>query len=142
MCSDNLECFRKSIWRLFCEDCGTPFHRDEMAAHNMVNAAQGHLLLQQRPLYLQEVDENGHYPWMATEMTGDTGDSKDTVINGDTEDKDDQALEGTNITAGSINNCLLDSVPGTSHKASKRKASEEKEQITAILQRTRRPRNE
>ncbi|KAG0062363.1 hypothetical protein BGZ89_010708 [Linnemannia elongata] len=79
---------------------------------------------------------------MATVMTGESGNSKDAVITRDTEDKDDQALKCTNITAGNINDCLLDSVPGTSHKASKRKASEEKEQITVILQRTRHFRNE
>ncbi|KAF9330672.1 hypothetical protein BGZ91_000062 [Linnemannia elongata] len=113
-----------------------------MAAHNMVNAVQGYLLHQQRPLYLQTADENGRYPWMATVMTRDSGNSKDTVITGDTEDKDDQALKGTSITAGNINDCIFDSVPCTSHKAFKRKASEEKEQITVILQRTRQPRNE
>jgi len=35
-----------------------------MAGHNMCNIVQGHLLEQQRPLYLQPVTKNGVYPWM------------------------------------------------------------------------------
>ncbi|KAF9084795.1 hypothetical protein BGX23_010228 [Mortierella sp. AD031] len=35
-----------------------------MAAHNMCNVVRGHLLEQQRPLYLQPVDADGNYPWM------------------------------------------------------------------------------
>ncbi|KAH7054816.1 hypothetical protein BKA57DRAFT_501348 [Linnemannia elongata] len=96
---------------------------DEMAAHNMVNVVQGHLLHQQRPLYLQTVDENGRYLWMAMVMTGDSGNSKDTVITGDTEDKDDQTLKGTSITAGNINDCILDSVPARRMIPSFRRAS-------------------
>lgn len=44
-----------------------------MAGHNMVNAVQGHLLHQQRPLYLQPVDEQGRYPWMASEDVEEIG---------------------------------------------------------------------
>jgi hypothetical protein len=39
-------------------------HRDIMAGHNICNAIRGHLLEQQRPLYLQPQDNDGHYPWM------------------------------------------------------------------------------
>jgi len=39
-------------------------HRDIMAGHNICNVIQGHLLKQERPLYLQPKDENGNYPWM------------------------------------------------------------------------------
>ncbi|KAF9356649.1 hypothetical protein BGX26_004962 [Mortierella sp. AD094] len=95
--------FQVSTRGLFCEDCGTPFHRDEMAGHNMVNVVQGHLLHQKRPLYLQPVDENGHYPWMETEITRDAKDSMDTENTGVAEDKDSQALEETN--SSSINDC-------------------------------------
>jgi len=35
-----------------------------MAGHNMCNAIRGHLLEQQRPLYLQPQDSAGNYPWM------------------------------------------------------------------------------
>ncbi|KAF9431657.1 hypothetical protein BGZ76_011867, partial [Entomortierella beljakovae] len=38
-------------------------HRDVMAGHNICNIVRGHLLEQQRPEYLQPVDENGNYPW-------------------------------------------------------------------------------
>lgn len=35
-----------------------------MAGHNMCNIVQGHLLEQQRSLYLQPVTKDGIYPWM------------------------------------------------------------------------------
>lgn len=35
-----------------------------MAGHNMCNIVKTHLLTQTRPLYLQPIDEEGHYPWM------------------------------------------------------------------------------
>ncbi|KAF9202300.1 hypothetical protein BGZ49_007506 [Haplosporangium sp. Z 27] len=37
-----------------------------MAGHNICNVVRGYLLYQQRPRYLQPVDENGNYPWMPT----------------------------------------------------------------------------
>jgi hypothetical protein len=37
---------------------------DVMAGHNICNAIQGHLLNQQRPLYLQPKDTDGNYLWM------------------------------------------------------------------------------
>ncbi|KAG0294208.1 hypothetical protein BGZ98_001851, partial [Dissophora globulifera] len=122
---------QRTIRRLFCEECGTPFHRDELAAHNMVNAVQGHLLHQKRPLYLQPVDKDGHYPWIETKTTrGST-------------DKDSQALEGTSSSYSRIDNGTLSGVQGSSHKESRRKASdeeEEEEQTMAVRQRCRRPR--
>lgn len=39
-------------------------HRDVMAGHNMVNIVRSHVEQQQRPLYLQPVDKDGHYPWL------------------------------------------------------------------------------
>ena len=41
----------------------------------MVNAVRAHLLEQQRPLYLQPVDENGRYPWMEETKSGEDGSS-------------------------------------------------------------------
>ncbi|KAG0197548.1 hypothetical protein BGX33_000520, partial [Mortierella sp. NVP41] len=52
------------IRRLYCTKCQKYMHRDVMAGHNIANAVQGHLLEQQRPLYLQPVDTDGQYPWM------------------------------------------------------------------------------
>ncbi|KAF9080153.1 hypothetical protein BGX23_002572, partial [Mortierella sp. AD031] len=52
------------IRRLYCTKCQKYMHRDVMAGHNIANAVQGHLLEQQRPLYLQPVDSDGKYPWM------------------------------------------------------------------------------
>lgn len=52
------------IRRLYCTKCQKYMHRDIMAGHNIANAVQGHLLEQQRPLYLQPVDSDGKYPWM------------------------------------------------------------------------------
>ncbi|KAF9110941.1 hypothetical protein BGX27_005676 [Mortierella sp. AM989] len=52
------------IRRLYCPHCKTFMHRDVMAGHNICNAIRGHLHDQQRPLYLQPVDEKGEYPWM------------------------------------------------------------------------------
>lgn len=45
-----------------------------MAAQNMVNAVRGHLIHQQRPLYLQPVNENGEYPWEKQENVGSAED--------------------------------------------------------------------
>ncbi|KAG0211194.1 hypothetical protein BGX28_008374 [Mortierella sp. GBA30] len=50
--------------RLYCPKCMTYMRQDVMAGNNIANVVQGHLLHQQRPLYLQPVDGNGHYPWM------------------------------------------------------------------------------
>ncbi|KAI8596280.1 hypothetical protein EDD21DRAFT_408500, partial [Dissophora ornata] len=44
------------IRRLYCSNCKTYMHRDIMAGHNICNAIPGHLLNQQRPLYLQPKD--------------------------------------------------------------------------------------
>jgi hypothetical protein len=38
-------------------------HRDELAGHNMCNIIQGHLLDQERPLYLQPVYADGTLVW-------------------------------------------------------------------------------
>ncbi|KAF9152205.1 hypothetical protein BGX20_005209 [Mortierella sp. AD010] len=53
------------IRRLYCKKCKTYMHRDVMAGHNICNVVRGHLLYQQRPLYLQPKDSDGEYPWMA-----------------------------------------------------------------------------
>ncbi|KAG0244112.1 hypothetical protein BG011_003038, partial [Mortierella polycephala] len=50
--------------QLYCSKCQKYIHRDIMAGHNMCNAIRGHLLEQQRPLYLQPQDSAGNYPWM------------------------------------------------------------------------------
>ncbi|KAG9067159.1 hypothetical protein KI688_011940 [Linnemannia hyalina] len=42
----------------------TYMQRDLMAAFDMYNLVQNYFLHQQHPLYLQPVDEDGHYPWM------------------------------------------------------------------------------
>ncbi|KAF9930956.1 hypothetical protein FBU30_011065, partial [Linnemannia zychae] len=52
------------IRRLYCKECKTYLHRDIMAGHNICNIVRGHLVNQQRPLYLQPVDDKGRYPWM------------------------------------------------------------------------------
>lgn len=48
--------------RLFCTQCHTPFHRDVMAASNMVNAVKEYLWRYKRPRYLQPMD-NGNHLW-------------------------------------------------------------------------------
>jgi hypothetical protein len=40
-------------------------HRDVMAGHNICNVVRGHLFHQERPLYLQPVDEKGNHPLMS-----------------------------------------------------------------------------
>ncbi|KAF9339591.1 hypothetical protein BGX26_009265, partial [Mortierella sp. AD094] len=133
----------------------------------MVNAVQGHLLHQQRPLYLQPVDEDGHYPWMESENAEHAEDevnqsieetsvscsSTSTYVNlqvdengprpwteteteiiwragdsMDTEDDGGQVLEAGNSSA-STSNCTPENVQASSHKASKRKTSEEEDQM-------------
>ncbi|KAG9067473.1 hypothetical protein KI688_012256 [Linnemannia hyalina] len=46
------------------QTCEAFMHRDVMAGHNMCNIVKTHLLMQTRPLYLQPVDVEGHYPWV------------------------------------------------------------------------------
>ncbi|KAG0272933.1 small nuclear RNA activating complex, polypeptide 3 [Linnemannia exigua] len=65
----------------FCEQCYDRFHYDLdgnilyddfrslctgtlWAGHNMCDIVKTHLLTRTRPLYLQPVDDEGHYPWM------------------------------------------------------------------------------
>ncbi|KAF9162499.1 hypothetical protein BGX20_001699 [Mortierella sp. AD010] len=50
-----------TIRQLFCEQCKTYFHRDEMAASNMVNAICSQLQNNKRPNYLLPVDESGKF---------------------------------------------------------------------------------
>lgn len=52
------------IRRLYCSNCKTYHHRDVMAGHNICNVVRGHLLNQERPLYLQPMDATGTFPWM------------------------------------------------------------------------------
>ncbi|KAF9131271.1 hypothetical protein BGX30_013177 [Mortierella sp. GBA39] len=53
-----------NIHQLYCQTCKAFMHRDVMAGHNMCNAVKTHLLMQTRQLYLQPVDDEGHYPCM------------------------------------------------------------------------------
>ncbi|KAG0303305.1 hypothetical protein BGZ98_006802 [Dissophora globulifera] len=54
---DNIRCF-------YCTSCKKYMHRDIMAGQNICNVVLGHLIDQQRPLYLQPQDAEGNYPWM------------------------------------------------------------------------------
>ncbi|KAF9439203.1 hypothetical protein BGZ76_009376, partial [Entomortierella beljakovae] len=45
--------------RMYCPGCMMPFHRDCMAAQNMVRAAQSMLSTGTQPLDLQPLDDNG-----------------------------------------------------------------------------------
>ncbi|KAG9069912.1 hypothetical protein KI688_009237 [Linnemannia hyalina] len=51
------------IRQLYRPTCGAKIHRDVMAAHNMCNIIQGHLLDHKRPHYLRPYDKNGIYIW-------------------------------------------------------------------------------
>ncbi|KAF9402069.1 hypothetical protein BGX21_011368 [Mortierella sp. AD011] len=53
----------RNIRRSYCGDCEKYIHRDVMAAHNMVNILRAYVERQERPDYLQPVDEDGKYPW-------------------------------------------------------------------------------
>ncbi|KAF9995069.1 hypothetical protein BGZ80_003167 [Entomortierella chlamydospora] len=50
-----------TIRQLFCEGCKTYFHRDEMAASNMVNAICSQLQKNKRPNYVLPIDESGKF---------------------------------------------------------------------------------
>ncbi|KAG0098493.1 hypothetical protein BGZ93_011315 [Podila epicladia] len=52
----------KNLRRLYCRHCKKYMHRDVMAGHNICNILQGHIK-QERPDYLQPVDQYGNYPW-------------------------------------------------------------------------------
>ncbi|KAF9380589.1 hypothetical protein CPB97_008260 [Podila verticillata] len=54
---------RNNTRRCYCPKCWTYFHRDIMAAQNMIRAAQEHLTQQHRPLYLQPTDDDGNPIW-------------------------------------------------------------------------------
>jgi hypothetical protein len=49
--------------RLYCPNCKSFMHRDELAGHNMCQIIQGHLLDQERPRYLQPVYADGTLVW-------------------------------------------------------------------------------
>ncbi|KAF9150146.1 hypothetical protein DFQ26_001677, partial [Actinomortierella ambigua] len=55
----------KNIRRAYCSECAKYLHRDGMAGHNIVNILRAHVEKQERPDYLQPVDEHGVYPWKA-----------------------------------------------------------------------------
>ncbi|KAF9429471.1 hypothetical protein BGZ76_001241, partial [Entomortierella beljakovae] len=67
------------IRRLYCANCKTYFHRDVLAGHNIANIVRGHLLHQERPLYLQPVDGNGLYPWMKPELSVAIGSASTSI---------------------------------------------------------------
>ncbi|KAF9176123.1 hypothetical protein BGZ49_006663, partial [Haplosporangium sp. Z 27] len=46
-----------TIRQLYCKMCSTYFHRDQMAASNMVNVIKGHLDPDRRPVYLCPIDD-------------------------------------------------------------------------------------
>ncbi|KAF8923272.1 hypothetical protein BGZ58_003142, partial [Dissophora ornata] len=52
-----------NIGRSYCGHCKKYAHRDVMASHNMVNIMRAQVERQERPDYLQPVDEDGLYPW-------------------------------------------------------------------------------
>jgi hypothetical protein len=63
-----------SDWRtLYCQTCQRFRQRDVMASENMNNVIKGHLIRQQRPLYLQPRREDGSYPWMDVAVGGGSG---------------------------------------------------------------------
>ncbi|KAG0195786.1 hypothetical protein BGX28_000635, partial [Mortierella sp. GBA30] len=53
----------RNIRRSYCDHCRKYAHRDVMASHNMVNIMRARVERQERPDYLQPVDEDGLYPW-------------------------------------------------------------------------------
>lgn len=48
---------------LYCTTCLTYFHRDVLAGNNIANILQSHVQRQERPHYLQPVDEQGRLIW-------------------------------------------------------------------------------
>ncbi|KAG0369561.1 hypothetical protein BGZ54_009622, partial [Gamsiella multidivaricata] len=84
-----------TIRQLFCPHCGKYYHRDVMAAQNMSNIVQGHLLEQKRPLYLQPKTADGRYPWIEP-STSDQG-----------------AVDGTSKSTGSTSARKKRSSPAT-----------------------------
>lgn len=126
----------------------------------MVNAVRAHLLEQQRPLYLQPVDENGRYPWMEETKSGEDGSSNSnsnsknpwpTVENGvdstETEmgiwgsgytmDFGDKAAQfiGAGTSGASSTSCVRESNQDNSQRVPKGLAPKEVDQIKAILRR-------
>ncbi|KAI7819638.1 hypothetical protein BC939DRAFT_459833 [Gamsiella multidivaricata] len=54
---------RVNMRSMYCLACQMPFHRDSMAAQNMVRAAQYRLFKGIRPAELQPLDSNGQPIW-------------------------------------------------------------------------------
>ncbi|KAF9569519.1 hypothetical protein EC968_002563, partial [Mortierella alpina] len=55
---------------LYCENCRTYFHRDQLAGNNIANVLQSYVLRQERPKYLQPVDAKGSLIWKTGTVTG------------------------------------------------------------------------
>ncbi|GJJ71646.1 hypothetical protein EMPS_03996 [Entomortierella parvispora] len=91
-----------------------------MAGYNMVNAVQGCLLHQQRPLYLQPVNEHGRYPWMASddikhnmgEQIEDAGASCSNGGKGHNRLNDEEGLSTEPDVIWRANDVLMDQAPG------------------------------
>jgi hypothetical protein len=79
---------RVTTRRLFCDECHNPFHRDILAASNMVVAVRSHLIANRRPPYLRPLDKYGHY-------LSDPGDDSD-----DSDDDGDGSDDGDNAPGG------------------------------------------
>ncbi|KAG0263678.1 hypothetical protein DFQ27_001635 [Actinomortierella ambigua] len=59
-----LWCETESLRRLYCSKCGKYRHRDVLAGHNICNILKSTVEQQERPLYLQPMNEDGSYVWM------------------------------------------------------------------------------
>ncbi|KAF9160238.1 hypothetical protein DFQ26_005748 [Actinomortierella ambigua] len=57
-------CETKSLRRHYCSKCGKYRHRDVLAGHNICNILKSTVEQQERPLYLQPMNEDGSYVWM------------------------------------------------------------------------------
>ncbi|KAF9903119.1 hypothetical protein EC991_004145 [Linnemannia zychae] len=64
--------YQVNIRRLFWKSCKSFIHRDILAAHNMCNIVKSHLLIQERPDYLQPIDEDGNMPWKKNDSAAPT----------------------------------------------------------------------
>ncbi|KAF9964874.1 hypothetical protein BGZ73_001677, partial [Actinomortierella ambigua] len=60
---ENFDGHLGDIRRTYCRECEKYMHRDAMAAHNMVNVLRAYVERQERPDYLQPVDDRGQFPW-------------------------------------------------------------------------------
>ncbi|KAF9382226.1 hypothetical protein CPB97_007274 [Podila verticillata] len=93
-----------NMCHFYCPYCHVYHHRDVMAAENMANIMQGHLLKQERPKYLQPVAQDRLFPWKEKHGVGSSMSLSSTITTS-------TATTSSNKTTGRHKRVPTDSSP-------------------------------